>query len=54
MWRSPVELGPPSIGGFGGIGYGPGSLSSAYWNATATRGWFPGTTTYGMPIGSPL
>src|SRR5688500_19745242 len=51
--RSPVEFGPPSIGGWSGIGYGPGSLSSAYRNATGFSGWFAETTTYGMPIGPP-
>src|SRR5688572_1779048 len=29
-WRSPDALAPPSIGAPGGIGYGPGSLSSPY------------------------
>jgi len=52
--RSPVEFGPPSIGGLSGIGYGPESLSSAYRNATGFSGWFAGTTTYGMPIGPPF
>src|SRR5688572_31658265 len=36
------------------MGYGPGSLSSAYSNDTATRGWSPATTMNGMPIGPSL
>jgi hypothetical protein len=32
-------------------GYGPGSLSLAYWNETLTRGCPDGTTVYGMPYG---
>ena len=48
-----VEPGPPSIGAFGGIGYGPGSLSSSYSKETGTFGWFPGTVVYGIPIGPP-
>ena len=28
-----------SIAGFAGIGYGPASLSSGYWNVTGTPGW---------------
>jgi hypothetical protein len=35
----------PSIGASRGIGYGPGSLSSAYSNFTGTFGCVPGTTT---------
>jgi hypothetical protein len=51
-WRSPVEFGPPSIATSGGIGYGPGSLWSAYTNGT----WYvgvvcPSTTVIGIPIG---
>src|SRR5687767_12514177 len=53
MWRSPVLFGPPSIGASGGIGYGPGSLSSAYSKLTGTRCCDPGTTTNGIPIGPP-
>src|SRR5688572_14122127 len=53
MCRSPVDDGPPSIGGSDGTGYGPGSLSSAYSNRTGTRGPSPATTTYGIPIGAP-
>ncbi len=37
-WRSPVDCCPPSIGVEALNGYGPGSLSSAYWNATGTSG----------------
>ena len=37
-WRSPVEAWPPSIGVLALNGYGPGSLSSAYWNVTGTCG----------------
>ena len=53
-WRSPLEPDPPSIGALGGIGYGPGSLSLATRNWTATLGWPAFTTTYGMPIGPPF
>jgi hypothetical protein len=52
--RSPDELGPPSIGASGGIGYGPGSLSSSYSNETGTFACPPGTVVYGMPIGPPF
>src|SRR5262245_29360980 len=41
----------PSIGVSGPNGYGPGSLSSAYWNVTETFGCDDGTTMYGMPYG---
>src|SRR5579872_422168 len=37
-WRSPDALAPPSIDAFGGTGYGPGSLSLAYWKLTGTVG----------------
>ena len=33
---SPPEFAPPSISVFGPRGYGPLSLSSAYWNVTGT------------------
>src|SRR5438552_4075009 len=53
-WRSPLLEGPPSIGASGGMGYGPGSLSLAYWNETGTFGWLPVTFTNGIPFGAPL
>src|SRR6188508_2899117 len=42
------------MGALAGTGYGPGSLSSAYSNATGTRGCVPGTVVYGIPIGPPF
>ena len=44
-WRSE----PPSIRGFDGIGYGPGSDSDAYWNETVYVGVAEVTMLYGMP-----
>ena len=40
---------------FFGIGYGPGSLSSAYWNLSFVHFliFVPSTTSYGIPIGPP-
>src|SRR5262249_5694764 len=52
-WRSPLDLGPPSMGASFGMGYGPGSLSSLYSNWIGTLGCLPLTTTYGMPLGAP-
>ena len=46
--------GPPSIGAFGGIGYGPRSDSPAYWKRTGTRRVCLETTTNGIPLGAPL
>src|SRR5947207_15064 len=34
-------------------GYGPGSLSLAYWNVTLTVACALSTTAYGMPYGGP-
>jgi len=42
---------PPSIGVSDPKGYGPASLSSAYWNDTDTFWCDDGTTMYGMPYG---
>src|SRR5881628_1747918 len=47
-WRSPLEEEPPSIGASAGMGYGPGSLSSAYANDTGTRRCEPETVMNGM------
>src|SRR6516164_4311614 len=52
-WRSPVLLGPPSIRASAGTGYGPGSLSPGSEKVTLTLACVPGTTLYGMPMGSP-
>ena len=46
---SPPEFAPPSIGVLGPSGYGPLSLSLAYWNVTVTSGCLPVTTVNGMP-----
>src|SRR5690606_4639809 len=51
--RSPSRSGPPSIGASGGIGYGPGSLSSSYSKLTGTIGCDESTMVNGMPIGAP-
>ena len=48
-WRSPVDDGPPSMGVRDVNGYGPGSLSSAYWNATDVVGVELLTMVQGMP-----
>src|SRR5438128_2984497 len=53
-WRSPLDVRPPSIGTFAGIGYGPLSDSPAYPNLTPTFFWSPATVVYGMPMGPPL
>jgi hypothetical protein len=45
---------PYSIAGFFGIGYGPGSLSSAYRNVTPVFFCAGVTRLYGMPIGPPF
>src|SRR5437667_1425844 len=45
---------PPSIWTLLGIGYGPASLSLAYWNETLTFCCVPGTTVIGIPIGEPF
>src|SRR5437763_15720020 len=52
-WRSPVAFFPPSIGVSVPNGYGPLSLSLAYWKCTRTFGWESPTTVYGMPYGNP-
>jgi hypothetical protein len=44
-WRSP----PPSTGASSGVGYGPGSDSSATSKLTGTSGCVNGTLTNGMP-----
>ena len=36
------------------MGYGPGSLSLAYWNETLTFAREPRTTVIGIPIGDPF
>ena len=51
--RSPELLAPPSIAAFFGIGYGPLSLSDAYWNVTLTLACVAETVVIGMPIGAP-
>ena len=50
-WRSPVDAAPPSIGVEAVKGYGPGSLSDAYWKLTAVVGVEELTTVHGMPYG---
>ncbi len=51
--RSPSALRPPSIRTPRGIGYGPRSDSSAYWNRTRHFRWLRPTTVIGIPIGPP-
>src|SRR5207247_6097525 len=51
--RSPPALLPPSIGVSVPNGYGPLSLSLAYWKWTCTLGWESPTTVYGIPYGNP-
>src|SRR5215510_2019917 len=53
MCRSPLALAPPSIRAFAGSGYGPRSLSEAYWKVTLTFAWPAGTFVIGMPNGAP-
>src|SRR5947209_7978940 len=50
---SPLDFGPPSMGTFGGSGYGPRSDSDAYWKRTGTRRVRFETTAYGIPFGAP-
>ena len=50
-WRSPVDAGPPSMGVEDVNGYGPGSLSSAYWNVMWVVGVELVTMVHGIPYG---
>src|SRR5581483_4428783 len=50
--RSPVLPLPPSIGVSGPRGYGPGSLSPAYWKVTGTFWCEESTSWKGMPYGT--
>ena len=53
-WRSPSSTPPPSMGASGGMGYGPGSLSSGdSTNVTGTSGVAAVATVNGMPMGAP-
>lgn len=50
-WSPPLPA-PPSMGVSGPNGYGPGSLSDAYWKVMLTFGWLELVTTNGMPYGT--
>src|SRR5258708_7569586 len=51
-WRSPDAFCPPSIGVSAPNGYGPASLSLAYWNVIDTLGWLFVTFVNGIPYGT--
>lgn len=49
-WSPPLPA-PPSIGVSGPNGYGPGSLSDAYWKVMLIFGWLEFVTMKGIPYG---